>query len=119
MVFVWLGLSQHAGATPSTTHATQQALQQSFEGDAVVEGAVKVYHVKQGAGLIVLSVGGIDWAKQGADLVLATPERSIATAQVVEIDRIGFAVAQITHWLQPIQPIRKGDVLLARPLHTP
>ncbi|MBI2495939.1 MAG: hypothetical protein HYW10_05190, partial [Candidatus Omnitrophica bacterium] len=80
---------------------------------------VKVHQVNEELDFLVLSVTGIEWVRAGAVLVLANEDHPVATVELAEPDREGFAIAQITHTMDPARQIRKGDVLLARPLLKP
>jgi hypothetical protein len=78
---------------------------------------VKVHQVNSDSGVMVLSRDGLEWAQEGTRLLLSGEDESkIATVQLTESDRGGFAVVQITQHLMPAGNIRKGDTLFAHPL---
>ena len=110
-----------AESSPVRMAASRSAGEQAPElhAEPFQDYPVKIYQVNREMDFIVLSVKELDWAKQGTNLLLANETDSIATAQVVEYDRAGFAIAQITHWMEPIQQIQKGQTLLARPVLAP
>ena len=68
---------------------------------------------------VVLSVKGLDWARKGSTFLLTNQTDPVVTVQVTELDNAGFAVAEITHRMDPLKPIHKGDILLARPILKP
>jgi hypothetical protein len=80
---------------------------------------VKIYQVDEELDFLVLSVKGIDWVKQGSTMMLINQTDPVATVELTELDSAGFAVAQITHRMDPLAQFHKGDVLFARPLMKP
>lgn len=58
-------------------------------------------------------------AKNGTTLLLAAQDEPVATVQLTDLDRAGFAVAQITHRMDPSKSIREGDILFARQILKP
>jgi chromosome segregation ATPase len=78
---------------------------------------VKVHQVNSDSGIMVLSRDGLEWAEEGTRMLLAGEDESrVATVQLTDVDREGFAVVQITQRLMPSGNIRKGDTLFAHPL---
>lgn len=80
---------------------------------------VKVYQVNEELEFVVISVKGIDWAKKGSAVLLANDREPVATVQLTELDQSGFAVAEITHKMDPMTHIQKGETLFARQLLRP
>ena len=102
---------EEAASPPSDDESTDSGSSKNSE--------VKVYQVNDEFNFVVLSIKGIEWAQKGMTIVLANDDNPVATAQLTELDGAGFAVAQITHKVDPVKQIRKGDVLMARPLLRP
>ena len=46
-------------------------------------------------------------------------DEPVATVELTELDKAGFAVAQIVKTLDPTKRIREGDLLFARPMLSP
>jgi hypothetical protein len=78
---------------------------------------VTVFQVNDELSFLVLSDPGEEAAPEGARFVLETPERApLATIELIERDRVGFAIASILERPSASPAIRKGLACFARRL---
>jgi len=77
---------------------------------------VKVYQVNDELEFLVFSFDSVEKVHPGTQLLLLSQDKPVMTVELTELDSAGFVVAQITRTLEPGRPIRKGDMLTARPL---
>lgn len=81
--------------------------------------SLKVQHVSEELGLVVLDVKGIEWTKEGAQLLLDTGTPSPLRVTIAEVNSAGLALAHIQGNPPRPLPIKRGDTVLARPQLTP
>ena len=84
-----------------------------------VDSPIKIYQVNDELDFVVFSMEGMEWAKPGTQLLLVSGDHPVAAVQLTELDSAGFAVAQIIQTIDPGRQIRKGDLLVARPMRAP
>ncbi len=100
---------------PSATPMAGGALE-----SGLLQGSpVKICQVDKEFDFVVISVDELGGVGEGTALVLANPVNPVATVELTELDEAGFAVAQITHRVDPQYVFSKGDVLFARQLIKP
>ncbi len=118
-----------AGATPPSVESAPESAPASPPAKSTAQrpvtstergSPVKVYQVNDELGFVVLSIKDVDWAQKGMTCLLAAQnDEPVATVELTELDSEGFAVAQITHRMDPMKAVRKGDLLFVRQLLRP
>lgn len=98
------------------THEQEAAASAAEPAEPAQDHPVKIFQVNDELQFVVFSMEGMEGATTGSRLLLLAQDRPIAAVQVTEVDDAGFAVAQIVQMIEPPRPIRKGDLLFARPL---